>query len=269
MRRTLDILLAFTVYEEQVNGTLPKSNKEKEKTKRLSKKEGTKEKEGRKGTKEERRKKEKEGLEKIELRKAKMTIRTLLQQAPSEDEKSNGSGHRAPQLFHRRNHMSNRRNITINKNRGYGTFNFYMDELCGGKISISIQWDHREASSKENLGSPVNSSWNVKIPSLGRNTHTAKQIKVAIHPEYLEQTIAIGSTLTEDGRKELCYLVGRNLNIFPWKPADMAGVPRHIAEHRLNVHEGCPPVRQKKRSQAPKGTRQYKKKWKNLLKPAS
>ncbi|GJX97259.1 reverse transcriptase domain-containing protein [Tanacetum coccineum] len=32
----------------------------------------------------------------------------------------------------------------------------------------------------------------------------------------------------------------------------MTGVPRHIAEHRLNVQEGCPLVRQKKRSQAPK-----------------
>ncbi|GKA12902.1 reverse transcriptase domain-containing protein [Tanacetum coccineum] len=30
-----------------------------------------------------------------------------------------------------------------------------------------------------------------------------ERIKVAIHPEYPEQTIAIGSTLTEDGRKEL------------------------------------------------------------------
>ncbi|GJZ63785.1 reverse transcriptase domain-containing protein [Tanacetum coccineum] len=34
------------------------------------------------------------------------------------------------------------------------------------------------------------------------------------------------------------------------KPADMTGVPRHIAEHRLNVREGCYPVRQKKRGQA-------------------
>ncbi|GJX00090.1 reverse transcriptase domain-containing protein [Tanacetum coccineum] len=31
----------------------------------------------------------------------------------------------------------------------------------------------------------------------------------------------------------------------------MTAVPRHIAEHRLNVREGCSPVRQKKRSQAP------------------
>ncbi|GJQ91040.1 reverse transcriptase domain-containing protein [Tanacetum coccineum] len=44
-------------------------------------------------------------------------------------------------------------------------------------------------------------------------------------------------------------LLQRNLDIFAWKPADMTGVPRHIAEHRLNVREGCSPVRQKKRGQ--------------------
>ncbi|GKA25683.1 reverse transcriptase domain-containing protein [Tanacetum coccineum] len=31
----------------------------------------------------------------------------------------------------------------------------------------------------------------------------------------------------------------------------MTGVPRHIAEHRLNIREGCLPIRQKKRGQAP------------------
>nr|GEV78739.1 reverse transcriptase domain-containing protein [Tanacetum cinerariifolium] len=35
-------------------------------------------------------------------------------------------------------------------------------------------------------------------------------------------------------------------------PADMTGVPRHIAGHMLNIREGCLPVRQKKRGQAPK-----------------
>ncbi|GJV92169.1 hypothetical protein Tco_1539982 [Tanacetum coccineum] len=37
---------------------------------------------------------------------------------------------------------------------------------------------------------------------------------------------------------------------FAWKPADMTGILRHIAEHRLNVRKGCSPVRQKKRGQA-------------------
>ncbi|GKC11016.1 hypothetical protein Tco_1007798 [Tanacetum coccineum] len=31
----------------------------------------------------------------------------------------------------------------------------------------------------------------------------------------------------------------------------MTGIPRHIAEHRLNIQEGCLPVRQKKRGQTP------------------
>ncbi|GJT50902.1 reverse transcriptase domain-containing protein [Tanacetum coccineum] len=52
-----------------------------------------------------------------------------------------------------------------------------------------------------------------------------ERIKVAINPEYPEQTIMIGSTLTEEGRN------------------------KHIAEHRLNVREGCSPVRQKRRGQ--------------------
>nr|GEX33124.1 hypothetical protein [Tanacetum cinerariifolium] len=57
------------------------------------------------------------------------------------------------------------------------------------------------------------------------------------------------STLIEEGRKALCELLRRNLDIFACKSEDMTGVPRHLAEHRLNVREGCLPVRQKKRSQ--------------------
>ncbi|GJS24269.1 reverse transcriptase domain-containing protein [Tanacetum coccineum] len=51
-----------------------------------------------------------------------------------------------------------------------------------------------------------------------------EKINIAIHPEYPEQTVAIGSTLTEKG---------------PFR------------EHRLNIREGYSPVRQKKRGQAP------------------
>ncbi|GKA37175.1 hypothetical protein Tco_0723740 [Tanacetum coccineum] len=92
-----------------------------------------------------------------------------------------------------------------------------------------------------------------------------EKIKVAIHPEYPEQTIAIGSTLTEEGWKVLCELLRRNLDIFAWKCKDMTGVLRHLVEHHLNVREGCLSVRQKKRSQAPKRKkRQYRKKQRNL-----
>ncbi|GJU74732.1 hypothetical protein Tco_1266137 [Tanacetum coccineum] len=78
-------------------------------------------------------------------------------------------------------------------------------------------------------------------------TLKSSRVKVAINPEYPEQTVMIGSTLTEEGRNKLCNLLQRNLDIFSWKPVDMTGVLRHIAEHRLNVREGCSSVRQKKR----------------------
>nr|GEW50063.1 hypothetical protein [Tanacetum cinerariifolium] len=59
------------------------------------------------------------------------------------------------------------------------------------------------------------------------------------------------NTAAQEGQKELCGLLRRNLDLFAWTPADMTGVSCHIAEHMLNIHEECLPVRQKKRGQAP------------------
>ncbi|GJS75583.1 hypothetical protein Tco_0725464 [Tanacetum coccineum] len=152
-----------------------------------------------------------------------------------------------------------------------------MDELYGCKVAIPIQQDYREAGSRKIQAVPSTTHGMLKFPVSGgivtlRSskiiplectmvsgseaqpfviTQSAEErIKVVIHPEYPEQTIAIGSTLTEEGHKELCGLLRRNLDIFAWKPMDMTGVLPHIAEYRLNVREGCSPVRQKKRSQA-------------------
>ncbi|GJV85266.1 reverse transcriptase domain-containing protein [Tanacetum coccineum] len=131
--------------------------------------------------------------------------------------------------------------------------------------------------SQKITSSSVNGSWNVEAPSRRRSNYPKKQqvgspgmrvglwtrrdpqapkpmveerLKVAINLECPKQTIMISSTLTEEGRNKLCNLLQRNLDIFAWKPADMTGVPRHIAEHRLNVWEECSPVRQKKKGQA-------------------
>ncbi|GJU11861.1 reverse transcriptase domain-containing protein [Tanacetum coccineum] len=62
-----------------------------------------------------------------------------------------------------------------------------------------------------------------------------ERVKVVINPEYPEQTVIIGSTLTEEGHNKLCGILQRNLDIFAWKPADMTGVPRHIEEVRKLV----------------------------------
>ncbi|GJS20434.1 reverse transcriptase domain-containing protein [Tanacetum coccineum] len=78
-----------------------------------------------------------------------------------------------------------------------------------------------------------------------------ENFKVALHLNFPDQEVAIGGTLSAKGRTKLCSLLKKNLDIFAWQPSDMTGVPRSIAEHRLNIREGYSPVRQKKRGQAP------------------
>ncbi|GJU94338.1 reverse transcriptase domain-containing protein [Tanacetum coccineum] len=91
-------------------------------------------------------------------------------------------------------------------------------DVTYGCNHISIQWNYWKARNKKDTSSPVNCSRNAKIPwPIGYaypdiNQDEEEEIKrMAINPEYLEQTIMIGSTLSE---------------------------------------EGCPPIRQKKRGQA-------------------
>ncbi|GJU28627.1 hypothetical protein Tco_1167248 [Tanacetum coccineum] len=78
-----------------------------------------------------------------------------------------------------------------------------------------------------------------------------KNFKVAIHPDFPNQEITIGGTVSTKARTELCTLLKGNLDIFAWQPSDMTGVPRSISEHRLDIREGYHPVRQKKGGQAP------------------
>nr|GEZ28296.1 reverse transcriptase domain-containing protein [Tanacetum cinerariifolium] len=75
--------------------------------------------------------------------------------------------------------------------------------------------------------------------------------KVTLHPDFPDQEVAIGGTLSDKGRTELCSILKKNLDIFAWQSSDMTGVPRSVAKHRLNIREGYSPVRQKKKGQAP------------------
>ncbi|GKC94415.1 hypothetical protein Tco_1159857 [Tanacetum coccineum] len=134
-----------------------------------------------------------------------------------------------------------------------------LGEEDGTKGSIVIETKMGKpsytAKSKEDPSGRIDSSRNVKIsgpgtrqPLMNQTSAIEEKIKIAIYPK---QTIEIGSTLLEEWREELYKLLRKSLDVFAWKPADMIGVPRHIAELRLNVWEGCLPVRQKKRGQAP------------------
>nr|GEW22650.1 reverse transcriptase domain-containing protein [Tanacetum cinerariifolium] len=139
-----------------------------------------------------------------------VTTSFLRGEAPSRSEKPNDSNYRTPHWLQWRNQMANGTNTIASKNRRCEAFHLYMDEFGSSKISVSIQWDHKKAKSEE--------------------YSSKERIKVAIHPKHPEQTIAIGSTLTDEGHKALCDLLRRSLGVFAWKPADMKGVPQHIAK---------------------------------------
>nr|GEW97929.1 reverse transcriptase domain-containing protein [Tanacetum cinerariifolium] len=66
-------------------------------------------------------------------------------------------------------------------------------------------------------------------------------LTVTLHPNFPDQEVVVGGSLSDKGRTELCSLLKKNLDIFAWQPFDMTGVPQSIAEHRLNIQEGCPP----------------------------
>nr|GEX62645.1 reverse transcriptase domain-containing protein [Tanacetum cinerariifolium] len=97
-----------------------------------------------------------------------------------------------------------------------------------------------------------------KCVSIGTSSGTPRDERthptnftVALHPNFPDQEVVVRGSLSDSGRTKLCALLKKNLDIFAWQPSDMTGVPRSVVEHRLNIRDGCPPVRQKKRGQAP------------------
>nr|GEX82108.1 reverse transcriptase domain-containing protein [Tanacetum cinerariifolium] len=72
-----------------------------------------------------------------------------------------------------------------------------------------------------------------------KKTHPAN-LTVTLHPNFPDQEVVVGGSLSNKGRTELCSLLKKNLDIFAWQPSNMTGVPRSVAEHRLNIREGCP-----------------------------
>ncbi|GJV97725.1 hypothetical protein Tco_1549302 [Tanacetum coccineum] len=70
-----------------------------------------------------------------------------------------------------------------------------------------------------------------------------KNFKVALNLNFPDQEVAIEGMLSAKGRTKLCSILKKNLDTFAWKPSDMTGVPRSIAEDRLNIREGYLPVR--------------------------
>ncbi|XP_071687584.1 uncharacterized protein [Rutidosis leptorrhynchoides] len=74
---------------------------------------------------------------------------------------------------------------------------------------------------------------------------------VSPNPAFTYQKIIIENTLTKEIKEKLYNILAANLDVFAWKVSYITGVPRHIAEHKLNVNPNISPVCQKKRGMAP------------------
>ncbi|GJR42638.1 reverse transcriptase domain-containing protein, partial [Tanacetum coccineum] len=71
--------------------------------------------------------------------------------------------------------------------------------------------------------------------------------EMEINHLYPDQKFMIGTSLPLKLKEESKKLLRANLDMFAWSPLDMTGIPRELAEHRLNIHPRTFPVRQKKR----------------------
>nr|GEW68598.1 reverse transcriptase domain-containing protein [Tanacetum cinerariifolium] len=179
-------------------------------------------------------------------------------QASSGSKKPNDSSYRTPHWLQWRNHMANGTNIASSENRRCRAFHLYNDELCVPRGILTLRSSRIIPRECTTVSEP-------EAQPSGVIQATEERIKMAIHLEHPEQTVSIGSTLTKEGRKALYELLRRSLDVFAWKPADMTGVPRHIAKHRLNVPERCSPVRQNKRSQTPERNKAIQKEVEKLV----
>ncbi|GJX64969.1 reverse transcriptase domain-containing protein [Tanacetum coccineum] len=116
----------------------------------------------------------------------------------------------------------------------------HLSDLAGetfGRRQIASTSNYRPGIKKNRA---VPSTGTLESSSSNSKKKLEEKINIAIHPEYPEQTVAIGSNLTEKDAKKLCSLLKQNLDIFAWKPELICGPsPRKtFAEHRLNIREG-------------------------------
>ncbi|XP_071704767.1 uncharacterized protein [Rutidosis leptorrhynchoides] len=91
----------------------------------------------------------------------------------------------------------------------------------------------------------------VNVKSAVQETIDVTDNMVVINPEYPDQKIKVGSNVSADTKKQIVQLLAQYMDVFAWCKNDMTGVPRHIAEHKLNVNPSLKLVVQKRRGMAP------------------
>ncbi|XP_071694575.1 uncharacterized protein [Rutidosis leptorrhynchoides] len=74
---------------------------------------------------------------------------------------------------------------------------------------------------------------------------------ILVNSKYPDKRIQVVGNLSDEVKIQLRDILVANMDIFAWYEDDMTGVPRNIAEHKLNANPNVTPVRQKKRPMVP------------------
>ncbi|XP_076961061.1 uncharacterized protein LOC143637591 [Bidens hawaiensis] len=101
-----------------------------------------------------------------------------------------------------------------------------------------------------------------KIPKQVQRTEPEKWV---LNKKFPDQTVVIGPAVSEIVRTFLKQLLTKNMDIFAWQPANMTGVPRNIAEHKLRVNPAFTSIVQKKRKMGPEQTKAMNEQVKDLI----
>nr|GEW45738.1 reverse transcriptase domain-containing protein [Tanacetum cinerariifolium] len=60
---------------------------------------------------------------------------------------------------------------------------------------------------------------------------------VALHPNFPNQEVVVGGSLSDKGHTELCSVLKKNLYIFSWQPSDMTGAPERAKAIQVEVQK--------------------------------
>nr|GEV79767.1 reverse transcriptase domain-containing protein [Tanacetum cinerariifolium] len=113
----------------------------------------------------------------------------------------------------------------LGNNRRCITFDKSMDEFHDRKVIITIQRGIVTIRSTILIPTECAAMTTASKEIIKEAKVCHENFNVALHPNFPDQEIAIGGTLSVKGRIELCYILKENLDIFAWQPSDMTGIP--------------------------------------------
>ena len=83
----------------------------------------------------------------------------------------------------------------------------------------------------------------LELPRASAKSKEVKEVSLGLNDP--SKTMKIGAHLDPKLESALVPFLHVNIDVFPWKPADMPGVPREKIKHSLNVSPTAKPIKQK------------------------